>query len=64
MFHRSERGNPSPPTGRRPLVRTLWDRVDVWKAVNRDDLFSVTSLKHYPYVAIAQRSMVGDVRTP
>jgi predicted metal-dependent phosphoesterase TrpH len=36
----------------------LWDRrkrlaelVDVWEAANRDDLFSVTSLKHYPYVA-------------
>jgi hypothetical protein len=25
--------------------------VDVWEAPNRDDLFSVTSLKHYPYVA-------------
>jgi predicted metal-dependent phosphoesterase TrpH len=25
--------------------------VDVWEAGNRDDLFSVTSLKHYPYVA-------------
>jgi hypothetical protein len=22
-----------------------------WEAANRDDLFSVTSLKHYPYVA-------------
>src|SRR5919201_1056418 len=36
----------------------LWDRrkrlaelVDVWEAANRDDLFSVTSLKHYPYEA-------------
>lgn len=36
----------------------LWDKrkqlvnlVDVWEAANRDDLFSVTSLKHYPYVA-------------
>jgi predicted metal-dependent phosphoesterase TrpH len=36
----------------------LWERrkrlvelVDVWEAANRDDLFSVTSLKHYPYVA-------------
>ena len=36
----------------------LWDHrsalaglVDVWKAANRDDLFSVTSLKHFPYVA-------------
>jgi 3',5'-nucleoside bisphosphate phosphatase len=25
--------------------------VDVWEAANRDDLFSVTSLTHYPYVA-------------
>ena len=25
--------------------------VDVWEAANRDDLFSVTGLKHYPYVA-------------
>ena len=30
---------------------TLADLVDVWEAANRDDLFSVTSLKHYPYVA-------------
>jgi predicted metal-dependent phosphoesterase TrpH len=36
----------------------LWDKrkklvnlVDVWEAANRDDLFSVTSLKHYPYIA-------------
>ena len=36
----------------------LWDHrddvadlVDVWEAANRDDLFSVTSLKHYPYIA-------------
>ena len=29
----------------------LADLVDVWEAANRDDLFSVTSLKHYPYVA-------------
>lgn len=36
----------------------LWDHrhdvvdlVDVWEAANRDDLFAVTSLKHYPYVA-------------
>ena len=36
----------------------LWDHrsalaglVDVWEAANRDDLFSVTSLKHLPYVA-------------
>jgi len=25
--------------------------VDVWEAANRDDLFPVTSMKHYPYVA-------------
>jgi hypothetical protein len=31
--------------------RDLSDLVDVWEAANRDDLFSVTSLKHYPYVA-------------
>ena len=31
--------------------KRLVDLVDVWEAVNRDDLFSVTSLKHYPYVA-------------
>ena len=31
--------------------KELSDLVDVWKAANRDDLFSVTSLKHYPYIA-------------
>ena len=31
--------------------KELSDLVDVWEAGNRDDLFSVTSLKHYPYVA-------------
>ena len=31
--------------------KTLVEFVDVWEAANRDDLFSVTSLKHYPYVA-------------
>lgn len=31
--------------------RDLSDLVDLWEAANRDDLFSVTSLKHYPYVA-------------
>jgi predicted metal-dependent phosphoesterase TrpH len=31
--------------------KTLANPVDVWEAANRDDLFSVTSLKHYPYVA-------------
>jgi 3',5'-nucleoside bisphosphate phosphatase len=36
----------------------LWEKrkriaelVDVWEAANRDDLFSVTSLKHFPYIA-------------
>ena len=29
----------------------LSDLVDLREAANRDDLFSVTSLKHYPYVA-------------
>ena len=29
----------------------LSDLVDVWEAANRDDLFPVTSLKHYPYMA-------------
>ena len=29
----------------------LIDMVDVWEAANRDDLFSVTSLKHFPYIA-------------
>ena len=28
--------------------KELADLVDVWEAANRDDLFSVTSLKHYP----------------
>jgi 3',5'-nucleoside bisphosphate phosphatase len=31
--------------------KRLVDLVDVWEAANRDDLFSVTSLKHYPYIA-------------
>jgi len=31
--------------------KELADLVDLWEAANRDDLFSVTSLKHYPYVA-------------
>ena len=31
--------------------KELSDLVDVWEAANRDDLFSVTSLKHFPYVA-------------
>lgn len=31
--------------------RELADLVDLWEAANRDDLFSVTSLKHFPYVA-------------
>ena len=52
--------HPHHRTTRRVEVGTcyLWDHrkrlvdlVDVWEAANRDDLFSVTSLKHYPYVA-------------
>jgi predicted metal-dependent phosphoesterase TrpH len=31
--------------------KELADLVDVWEAANRDDLYPVTSLKHYPYVA-------------
>jgi predicted metal-dependent phosphoesterase TrpH len=31
--------------------KELADLVDVWEAANRDDLFSVTRLKHYLYVA-------------
>jgi predicted metal-dependent phosphoesterase TrpH len=52
--------HPHHRTTRRIEISTcyLWDHreeladlVDVWEAANRDDLFSVTSLKHYPYVA-------------
>ncbi len=52
--------HPHHRTTRRVEIATcyLWDHrkelsdlVDVWEAANRDDLFSVTSLKHYPYVA-------------
>ena len=52
--------HPHHRTTRRVEVGTcyLWDNrkrvvdlVDVWEAANRDDLFSVTSLKHYPYIA-------------
>jgi predicted metal-dependent phosphoesterase TrpH len=52
--------HPHHRTTRRVEISTcyLWDhrkelapQVDVWEAANRDDLFSVTSLKHYPYVA-------------
>jgi hypothetical protein len=52
--------HPHHRTTRRVEVSTcyLWDHrkrlaplVDVWEAANRDDLFSVTSLTHYPYVA-------------
>jgi predicted metal-dependent phosphoesterase TrpH len=52
--------HPHHRTTRRIEISTcyLWDHrealadlVDVWEAGNRDDLFSVTSLKHYPYVA-------------
>jgi 3',5'-nucleoside bisphosphate phosphatase len=52
--------HPHHRTTRRIEIGTcyLWDHrkklvelVDVWEAANRDDLFSVTSLKHYPYIA-------------
>jgi 3',5'-nucleoside bisphosphate phosphatase len=52
--------HPHHRTTRRIEIGTcyLWDHrkrlselVDVWEAANRDDLFSVTSLKHFPYVA-------------
>jgi predicted metal-dependent phosphoesterase TrpH len=52
--------HPHHRTTRRIEINTcyLWDQrkrlvdlVDVWEAANRDDLFSVTSLKHYPYIA-------------
>ena len=52
--------HPDHRTTRRVEIGTcyLWDNrkrlaglVDVWEAANRDDLFSVTSLKHFPYVA-------------
>jgi predicted metal-dependent phosphoesterase TrpH len=52
--------HPHHRTTRRVEIGTcyLWDHrkrlvnlIDVWEAANRDDLFSVTSLKHYPYVA-------------
>lgn len=52
--------HPHHRTTRRLEIGTcyLWEHrkklahlVDVWEAANRDDLFSVTSLKHYPYVA-------------
>jgi predicted metal-dependent phosphoesterase TrpH len=52
--------HPHHRTTRRIEINTcyLWDHrkrlvdlVDVWEAANRDDLFSVTSLKHYPYIA-------------
>src|ERR1700752_433566 len=52
--------HPHHRTTRRLEISTcyLWDHrdelsdlVDVWEAGNRDNLFSVTSLKHFPYVA-------------
>jgi hypothetical protein len=52
--------HPHHRTTRRLEISTcyLWEHrerlaglVDVWEAADRDDLFSVTSLKHYPYVA-------------
>ena len=41
------RSAPAPLGCRKRLV----DSSTSWEAANRDDLFSVTSLKHYPYVA-------------
>ncbi len=52
--------HPHHRTTRRIEISTcyLWDHrdeivdlVDLWEAANRDDLFSITSLKHFPYVA-------------
>jgi predicted metal-dependent phosphoesterase TrpH len=52
--------HPHHRTTRRIEIGTcyLWEHrkrlskfVDAWEAANRDDLFSVTSLKHYPYIA-------------
>ena len=52
--------HPHHPPTRRLEISTcyLWDHrealtemVDLWEAANRDDLFSVTSLKQFPYVA-------------
>ncbi len=52
--------HPQPRPRRRFELETtyLWDHrdevaglVDAWEAANRDDLFPVTSLKHFPYVA-------------
>jgi hypothetical protein len=52
--------HPHHRTTRRIEISTcyLWDNrdrladlVDLWEAANRDDLFSVTSLKHFPYIA-------------
>lgn len=52
--------HPQPRPRRRLELQTtyLWNHrdelsglVDVWEAANRDDLFPVTSLKHFPYVA-------------
>src|ERR1700755_2665416 len=51
--------HPHHRTTRRVEIGTcyLWDHrkrvaglVDVWEAANRDDLLSVTSVKHYPHV--------------
>ena len=41
-------GSRSAPVTCGTTATTLADLVDVWEAANRDDLFSVTSLKHYP----------------
>ena len=52
--------HPHHRTTRRIEISTcyLWDHrddlvdlVDLWEAANRDDLFSVPSLKHFPYIA-------------
>ena len=52
--------HPHHRTTRRIEIGTcyLWEHrkrlsplVDLWEAANRDDLFSITSLKHYPYIA-------------
>ena len=52
--------HPHPRPKRRLELETtyLWDHrddlvdlVDLWEAANRDDLFAVTSFKHYPYIA-------------
>ena len=41
--------------------KRLMDLVDVWEAANRDDLFSVTSLRHMPYVANSDFHKLGHL---